>query len=508
MQTQEDVQQQLISTKTFSNPAILELVGKYRSIAALNHSTSLLGWDLEVNMPEGGAQARGIAAAEMELMTQTKTIALSSLVEKGDKEKDLNDSEKGVIRLAQRELYYYQKVPPALVEELQRAYAEAAFPWREARKKSDFGLFKPHLEKIIQLKQQEAEKLEPDGELYNALLDIADEGLRTDDLDRIFSILVPNLKKILARATSEKLLTETHPLEKVTYDPEAMKKLNQKLVEIMGMPEKRFRLDVSTHPFTIKIAHDDVRITVRYEGEDFKASMFSLIHEAGHALYELQIDPLLAFTPAGRGVSSGIHESQSRFWENIIGRSREFISLIYPLLIENLNFLSAYNQDQIYSYFNTVKTSLIRVDADELTYNFHIAMRYELERKLLEGKISVSDLPSTWDDIIENYLGKRPKNDAEGVLQDIHWSFGAFGVFPSSLGNIVAGMLWTRMKKEGLLRLGAEHGVNAQKNWLKDNLHRWGGTYPPKELLNRVFGHGYDPDGLVRYLEQKYLTVN
>ena len=506
MQTQQSVQQQP-PRPSFNNPTVKELLGKYRSIAALNHCSSLLGWDLEVNMPEQGARARGVAAAEMELMTQTKTVALAGLVGKGEKEKGLNDFEKGVVRVAGRDLYYYQKVPPALVEELQKAYAEAAFPWREARKKSDFNIFKPHLEKIVELKRQEAERLEPEGHIYNGLLDLYDEGTRTSDLDKIFSGLIPSLKKILATARTRRVLREDHPLEKVKYDPQAMKRVNEKLIELLAMPGDRFRLDVSTHPFTSKISRDDVRITVRYEGIDFKGSMFSLIHECGHAIYELQVAPELEFTPIGRGVSSGLHESQSRFWENIIGRSRDFVSLVYPMLKQNLGFLSGYDEHEVYRYINTVKTSLIRVDADELTYNFHIAMRYELEKKLLEGKIAVSDLPSTWNDMIEDYLGKRPHNDAEGVLQDIHWSAGGFAVFPSySLGNIVAGMIWSQLKKQALLRLDKATGLIPYRNWLRDNLHAWGATYPPKQLLTHLFGHDYDPQGLVQYLEQKYLA--
>jgi carboxypeptidase Taq len=475
----------------------------------MNHSTALLGWDMEINMPEDGAKARGLARAEMALMTQTKTLALQSLLEKADKQKDLTDQEKGLVRVTKRALDYFQKVPPDLVEELEKAYAAANMPWREARQKSDFNLYKPYLQKIVELKRQEATKLEPSGHVYNGLLDLSDEGITTNDLDKIFSILIPGLKQILAKATKEQRLTSNHPLEKAKYDVGAMKRVNEKLFHLLGMPEKRSRLDVSTHPFTTRIAGDDVRITVRYEGDDFKASMFSLIHECGHALYELQMDPELDFTPLGTGVSYGLHESQSRFWENIVGRSRDFVHMVSPLLKEQLGFLSNYDERQIYNYFNTVKTSLIRVDADELTYNFHIAMRYDLEKKLLDGSISVADLPNAWNDTIEEYLGKRPQNDAEGVLQDIHWSWGAFGIFPSySLGNVIAGMLWTKLGNNGSLRIDGKDSIDKYRAWLRTNLHNWGATYAPDQLLHRVFGKGYDPQGLLQYLEHKYLAMN
>ena len=491
------------------NHVILDILEKYRPVAALNHSTSLMNWDMEVNMPEGGAKARGIALAETALIIQAKTLALENLLEKADQQKDLSDPEKGLVRVLRRNLDYFQKVPPSLVEALQKAYAEANLPWREARKNSDFPKFKPYLEKILELKKQEAAKLEPNGNLYNGLADIFDEGITTNILDRVFSFLIPGLKKILAKATSEYRLTASHPLETVKYDIEEMKRINDKLYQLLGMPSERSRIDVSTHPFSSRIAGDDVRVTTRYEGVDFKATMFSVIHECGHALYELQVNPDFEFTPLGNGASFGIHESQSRFWENIIGRSRDFTHLVYPLLKENLNFLSSYDANQVYSYFNTVKTSLIRVDADELTYNLHIALRYELEKKLLNGELSVSELPETWNNTIENYLGKRPKNDAEGVLQDIHWSWGAFGYFPSySLGNVVAGMLWSKLQTNGSVKVQGSNSLQEYRTWLQTNLHRWGSTYSPDDLLHRLFGKGYDPDGLLKYLDRKFLTAN
>jgi carboxypeptidase Taq len=509
MQAQETVEKSHSSTrqKLFANPVIVDIIEKYRSIAGLNHSTSLMYWDMEVNMPEAGANARGVALAETALLTQAKTLALEPLLTKAEKQKDLNDSEKGLVRVLKRALDYYQKIPPSLVEALQKAYAEANHPWREARKTSNFQLFKPYLEKILELKKQEASKLSPSGNLYNGLADLFDEGITTTILDRVFGFLVPNLKKILGKATSEGRLTSSHPLEDVKYDTNAMRIVNDKLYKLLGMPTNRSRLDVSTHPFSSRIATDDVRVTTRYEGMDFKATMFSVIHECGHALYELQGSPELEFTPLAGGVSFGVHESQSRFWENIVGRNRDFTHLVYPILRENLNIISSYSEDSIYTYFNTVKTSLIRVDADELTYNFHIAMRYDLEKKMIDGKISIGEVPEAWNDTIENYLGKRPKNDAEGVLQDIHWSWGSFGYFPSyTLGNVVAGMLWSKLETDGVVKVENENSLKDYRNWLELNIHRWGGTYSPNELLHRIFGKEYDPEGLVKYLEDKYLA--
>jgi carboxypeptidase Taq len=493
---------------SFTNPVILDILKQYRPIAAMTYSASLLGWDTEINMPEAGAAARGQAQAELEMLSQKMTLGLAGLVEKADKEKTLNDEEKGVVRIFKRALHYYQKIPPELVEELQKATSEAAIPWRTARAKSDFQIFQPHLKKITDLKRKQASYLDPDAHPYDALLDLSEEGLTTDDLDQIFSNLIPDLKKILAKTISQGAFPEKHPLEDADYDVTGMKRVNEKLISLLEMPSNRFRLDVSTHPFSIRIAGDDVRITTRYEPKNFKASMFGLIHECGHALYELQVDHDLDFTPIGGGVSAGLHESQSRFWENIVGRSRSFLSMSYPILKADLSFLSLYEEDQVYFYFNSVRPSLIRVEADELTYNFHIVMRYELEKKLLEGKINVSELPQVWDDMIESYLGKRPKSNAEGVLQDVHWSWGQFATFPGySLGNVVAGMLWNKMTEQGLLPIDGEESLVALKRWLAENIHKHGSTYSPKELLTRVFGKGYDPSGLVGYLENKYIAM-
>src|SRR6266705_3599469 len=279
------------SMTLFSNPLVLDLLAKYKPIAAMTHTSALLGCDLEINMLEAGATARGQAQAEIELLRQKMTLDLAGLIEKAEKQKNLNDAEKGVIRVVKRELDFYQKIPADL-------------------------------------------------------LDLFEEGLTIDDLDRIFSVLIPQLKKILAKTLAQGKFPEKHPLEEADYDVEALKQVNQKLTSMLDMPGKRFRQDVSTHPFSIRIAGDDVRITTRYEPKNFKASMFGLIHECGLALYELQVDHQLDFTPTGTGVSSGVHESQSRFWENIVGRSKQFTSMTYPLLKTKLSFLSRYDENQ------------------------------------------------------------------------------------------------------------------------------------------------------------------
>ena len=489
-----------------SNPLIQQVLEKYKPIWGLDHASALLNWDVETYMPVDASKPRGYALAQLALMKQERIVEAANLLLKAEELAGLSDYEKGVLRVAKRDVDYYTKIPPKLLEDLERTSKEATVAWRNARKKSEFTLFEPWLEKIVDLKKQEAEKLGYQGHPYNALLNKYEEELTVTDIDKAFSQLVPNLKRILNQVLEEGSFLPNHPLEQIRYDEETMRRVNAEVLKILGMPDKTFRMDVSTHPFTTGIAIEDVRVTTRYEGADFRETMFSLVHECGHALYELQIDPAFEYTPLARITSLAVHESQSRFWENVVGRSRAFVKLLYPILKKNLPFLSGYSEEDVYRYFNLVRPSPIRVAADELTYNFHIVLRYEIEKKLLGGDVAVSELPSFWRDSMEQYVGVRPKDDWEGVLQDIHWSGGDLGYFPTyALGNIISGMLLQRIQKDmDLDSIVAGGELNRVKTWLKEHIHRWGSTYSPKELQRRQFGEPYNPEPFVKYLEHKY----
>ena len=469
---------------------------------------AVMGWDTETHMPQGGATPRGIASGQLAMMVQKATVELDGMVRKAEKAKDLDDLEKGVIRVLRRGLDFFLKIPPEMVDEIQRVTTEATVVWRTARKKSDFKLFRPHLEKIVKLERKVAEKIGFEKHPYNALLNMFEEGFTVRDADAVYSKLIPASRKLVEKVTAAGVYPAKHPLETVKYETEAMERVNQGVVGILKMPGDRFRMDVSTHPFSVRIASDDVRITTRYEGTNFKDSLFAVIHECGHALYELGVGEKLAYTPLGDGASFGIHESQSRFLENVVGRSREFTKLLDPLLRKNLPFVEGYDDEQLYRYFNTVKRSFIRVEADELTYNFHTALRYEIEKKVIAGDVEVSELPSIWNDTFEEYLGMRPKNDAEGILQDVHWSGGAFGYFATyTVGNVVAGMIWHKMKDGEFVREALERGaVMDVREWSRSHIHRYGSTYAPKALQMKVFGEAYNPDRLLQYLTQKYTS--
>lgn len=484
---------------------IKEILKEYRKIWAINYSSQVLRWDLETYMPQEGSEARAESLSELSLLLQRYTLELSPLVEKAERLKEMNDLERGIIRVLKRRLTYYSKVPPELISEIQKATTEARMVWRNAKAKSDFNIFRPSLERVLDLKKKEGEKLADGSDHYDALLDQNEEGLSRNIIDRIFSRLVPSLKRILKKAEKTELYGR-HKLEWVKYDISRMRSLNEQVLRILQMPLTRFRMDVSAHPFTISFANRDVRITTRYEESNFKASIYATIHESGHALYELQVSDELSYTPLSRGVSSGMHESQSRFWENFVGRSGEFVSLLTPLIHEYLPFTKQYDQKQIYSYINSVFPSLVRVDADELTYNFHIALRYEIEKKLFQDKATVKEIPQLWADTMEDMLGVRPRNDSEGSLQDIHWSSGGFASFPNyTVGNVVAGMCWEAISKE--LQLGkvlSKGDVIPIKDWLKSKIHIYGSTYSPDELQRRAFGRSYDPEPLINYLAKKF----
>ncbi len=494
----------------FENNVIKEILAKYRRIWAIGHAMSLMGWDEETYMPEKGVTERSTAIAELRALYQELVLSdqFVSLVEKAKSLEGLNDYEKGVVRVLDREITIAKKIPPQLNYELAKTTSEAFVAWREARSKAEFSIFRPWLQKVVDLTKQVAEKLGYEEHPYDALLDLYEEGLRLRDVRSIFSILEPGIRSVLEKVISRGYFTVRSPLEEAKYDEQAMRRVNERVLDLLGFPRDRARLDVSPHPFTTNMGVNDVRITTRYEGLDFKRSLFSVVHEFGHATYELQVDPELAMTPIGTGASLGVHEGQSRFWENVIGRSPQFASLVKPLLDQELGLTRSLSVEDVYRYFASVRPSLIRTEADEVTYNLHILLRYELEVQLVGGEIKVDDLPELWNRRTEELLGVKPNNDAEGVLQDIHWAHGSIGYFPTyTLGNIVAAMMRDAFRK----RVGdlgdyvAKGDFGQIKSFLRDFIHRYGSTYAPKELLRRQLGSEYDPNALLSYLEEKYV---
>ncbi len=496
------------------NPVINQILDAYRPIWSINHATSLLGWDFETYMPKKGTEERGAADSQLHLLH--KQLLLSKdfveLVESGKKQEGLNDTEKGIIRVLDRDITKQLKIPKELTEAESLERIRGNMAWRHAREKSDFKMYQPHLKNMIEIKKQIADKIGYEKHPYDALLDTYEEELTVVDLDKVFGVLTPQIQKILKKLVdSGSPFCKESNLAKPQYDIQKVDELNREILTLLQYDMERFRMDVSTHPFTEAMGLNDVRITTRYEGTDFKRSISSTIHEAGHALYNLQCDQSLSFTPVEGGSSLALHESQSRFWENIVGRSRPFVQLIAPLIRKQIGFANQATDEELYLYFNNVKPDYIRVDADEVTYNLHIALRYEIEKKIIGDELDISEIPEFWNDRMEQLLGVRPTEDSQGVLQDTHWSSGLFGYFPTyTLGNLVSAIIVSKMRKE--LKDYEEDISKGDfkpiREWLRLKIHQHGSVYAPKVLLRQSFNEEYNPDYFVNYIQTKYIRSN
>ncbi|MCE4606840.1 MAG: carboxypeptidase M32 [Desulfurococcales archaeon] len=490
---------------------IREIIREYRTIWSLGVSGSLMGWDQETYMPPKAVKERSIAGSSIAVLSHQLLLKpdFVQLVERASRKRNLNDVEKGIVRVLKRSIDQAKKIPPEHIAEVSKTTTLALEFWKKAKAQDNYDIFKPYLGKIVELMRKTSEYLGYEIHPLDALLDLYEEGLTTKDVDGMFAKLEPGLKKVYDKIMSEHPVPDKHPLEDVHYKAESMKRLNEKALTILGYPWDRARLDISAHPFTIGIGINDVRITTRYEGFDFKRSLLSTIHEFGHALYELGVDQKFMATPVAGGVSLGVHESQSRFWENQIGRSKEFVESFYPYMKRYLVFLRDHSPEDVYLYFNTVRPSLIRTEADEVTYNFHIMLRYKLEKMMIEGSLSVDELPHVWNEEIERLLGVAPKNYSEGVLQDIHWSMGSIGYFPTySIGTLLSAQIMRKIREE---IPDVDEDIRKLKfrrirKWLREKIHRHGSVYPPKELVRRALGMDLEPEIYVSYLEQKYLS--
>lgn len=494
------------------NKIILQILEKYKDIWALSHLSSLAHWDLETYMPNDGINSRSIALSKIASMIQKYYLdpEFISLIEKASEE-ELNDYEKGIIRVLKRNLKYYQKLPKEFVEEFVKLTSIATKKWKIAREKNDFNIFLPYLEKLIELSRKKAELLGYSKHPYDALLDEYEENLTTEIVDDYFKKIKDPIKELILKIKSSNNYKESHFLEDNFYDIEEMKKLNQKILDFIHPNKDNLRLDISAHPFTSNISAGDTRITTRYEGKDFKKTFSSTTHEYGHALYDTQSHEDLSFTPIHGGISHVIHESQSRFWENIIGRKKEFLGLFLEDIKKILPELKDFSLEDIHLYFNTVKPSLIRVDADEITYHMHIIIRYEIEKDLIEGKINAKDLPQIWNKLYTEYLGVTPLDDSLGVLQDIHWSHGSFGYFPTySMGTAFSAFVLYNLEKDlGKINdlIKTKEGIKKIQDWLKKNIHSHGSTYTSEDLAKKIFNLEFNPDYLINYLNEKYKDI-
>ncbi len=497
----------------FNNKVVKEILEKYKTISALSSLSALAGWDLNTYMPPKAGEDRGFILGKVEVLTKKLLLdkEFLSLLKKAEKIKNLNDYERGVIRVLQRRINILKKLPDQFIEEFNQVTNTAQVVWRKAKENNDFKSFQPYLEKIVNLVKKQADYLGYKTHPYDALIDLYEEGWTTQDFETFFNSIKGELKSIFEKIKSSKDYLVRHPLENEKYRKEDMEKVNYEVLKILNFDPSRSRLDIAPHPFEESISLNDVRITTWYHPKDFARSLTAVIHEFGHSLYELNIDPELQFTPLQHGVSYAFHESQSRFWENMIGRTPTFLRKIFPILKKYLPFIKKYKFEDVVCYFNLVRPSLIRVEADEVTYHFHIMLRFQIEKGLLENSLKVKELPEYWNETMKNYLGIEPKNYHEGVLQDIHWSTGAIGYFPTySLGTFLSG-LWLKKIEGELGRLESvlyqRDGILKIQNWLRKNIHQYGSSYSPKELILKVYKKEFSPEPFLNYLRNKYFEL-
>ncbi|MFH0799057.1 MAG: carboxypeptidase M32 [Pseudomonadota bacterium] len=487
-----------------------QIAARMKDISALAQAAGVVGWDHETMMPERGSAARAEQSAALSAVIHEKLIDPSlgdSLRQLAADPSPLSDDERVCVREWLRDHEKSARLPADLVREMSRVASLAQDAWIKARRKSDFAAFAPWLEKTIDLKRRQADAMGYEGVPYDALLDDYEPRMTVAELDPIVGELQKGLVPIVAAIRDSGVIIDTKPLLR-RYPERDQEALLREVMAAMGIDIKASRLDRSAHPFCCGIAPTDVRITTRYNERLLTQSLYGVIHESGHALYEQGFEEKNLSTPLAEAVSLGVHESQSRLWENMIGRSRPFVSFLLPRLKKRFaRQLKGVGAEKFWHAINRVVPSPIRVEADEATYNLHVVLRYEIEKALIAKETKVGELPAFWNSRMEGLLGIRPKNDAEGVLQDTHWAQGGFGYFPTYLlGNLYAAQLWATIRKQvrnvdGKMAAGDFSTILA---WLRDRIHRHGRRYAPAELIARATGEKPDARFFLAYLRKKF----
>lgn len=484
-------------------------------VVDLDGAAGLLGWDQQTYMPRGGAQGRAMQLATLRRLGHERLVseetgealqAAESEVEGLDPDSD----EARLVRKVRRDFDKAKKVPADWVGEFSRVTALAHEDWEKARAEADFPRFRPHLEKILQLRRQYAEFFAPYDHVYDPLLDDFEPGMKTVEVKTVFDELrgeqVALIQEIVERGSPV-----DDSVVHQRFEEEKQRDFGLEVAKALGYDFERGRQDKSVHPFTSGFGTGDVRITTRFDPQFLNTALFGTMHEAGHAMYEQGVNPEYDRTPLGTGASLALHESQSRMWENLVGRSRSFWVCFYPRLREVFpQQLKKVDLETFYRAINKVEPSLIRVEADEATYNLHIMVRFELEIQMMEGHLEATELPEAWNRKFEDFLGLVPPDDAKGVLQDVHWSGGMIGYFPTyALGNLVASQLWERIEEDiPDVRAAIERGeFQPLLGWLRENVHRYGAKYEPMELLTKVTGGGLTAQPYLRYLRAKFQEI-
>lgn len=488
------------------------LKDRLREVSDLESALAVLGWDQMTYMPPGGAAARGRQMSTLGELAHAKSIdpALGKLLEDlrpVEERLPYDSDEASTIRVARREYERSIQVPPSFIARFYAHRAESYAAWEKARPENDFAAVRPYLEKTLDLSRELARFFPGYEHIADPLIDFSDYGMKASTVQAVFAELRERLVPIVQAITTQPPADDTclHG----SFSREGQSAFFEQVIRDFGYDLKRGRCDVSAHPFTTEFSVGDVRITVRYGENDLSEAMFSAMHEAGHAMYEQGVDPDYEGTPLAGGTSSGVHESQSRLWENVVGRSRGFWSATYPKLQAIFpGQLGDVPLDTFYRAINKVERSLIRTDADEVTYNLHVMLRFDLELALLEGTLAVRDLPEAWRARFEADLGVTPPDDRDGVMQDVHWYDGTIGggFQGYTLGNILGAQFYDAA-------LGAHPEIPSEiergrfdllHGWLRENIYRLGSKYTAPELIERVTGGPLQVEPYIRYLRAKY----
>jgi carboxypeptidase Taq len=489
-----------------------QLAARLGQVDDLQRASAVLEWDQQTYMPPGGAQARAEQMATLEEMAHSifvsdETGRLLEELRPRLAEWPYDGQEASMVRVASREYQKLRKLPPALVAERARTAALAFEAWQSARADSDYGQFLPHMERVIDLCIRIAEALGYEDRIYDALLDQFEPGMRTAEVASIFEEMKLGLVPLVS-AISERADYVDDAILRAEFDPDQQWALGEEVLGRIGFSFDHGRQDRSTHPFTTSFSSHDVRLTTRIDPHNPVSGLYATIHEGGHALYEQGLPLALARTPLCDGASLGVHESQSRMWENVIGRSREFCGFLLPLLQQRFpGALCDATVEQLYRAINRVQPGFIRVDADEVTYSLHIFLRFELENDLLEGRLLAADLPDAWNAKMETYLGLTPPSDSLGVLQDVHWSDAILGYFPTyALGNLLSVQFYSEaVTKVGEIPKQIARGeFSSLLAWLREHIHQHGSKFTPAELVARVTGGPIDPQPYLDYVWKKY----
>lgn len=480
-------------------------------LADLQNASSVLSWDQQTYMPRGGVEARGQALGTLgkishEKFTTDEVGKLLVDLEKEAKDWDKDSDDARLVKVTRRNYDQSVKIPAEMIVEQAELQAGANAAWQEARAKSEWPIFEPWMHKILDFNLRLADIFKPYDHPYDPLLDVFEPGMKTADVKTIFDDLRPKQVELI-KAISEQPEIDDSVLHQ--HYPEAEQwAFAKEVMTDFGYDWDRGSMDKTTHPFQTSLGYGDNRITVRVDEDFFNPFFFGALHETGHAMYEQGVPKSLARSPLYGGTSLAIHESQSRMWENLVGRSKPFWQHYFPKLQKYFpEQLKGVKMEDWHRAINKVAPSLIRVEADEATYNLHIMLRLELEMAMMEGAVKVADLPQEWNARFDDYLGIVPENDAVGVLQDVHWSFGLYGYFSTyALGNLVSSQLWEVINKDNP-KLDDQIAAGEFKpllTWLNEKVHASGSKFEPQELVQMVTGSKIDAAPYVKYLQTKF----